>query len=87
MPISIPIEMEIELSIVNAVDEDELYISTRDLLRHLDLSKVKNMNNEKNDASGSWNHSRLSKRVRQGYEFRGVDITMTDKIYDDPDGM
>ena len=92
MPISIPIEMEIQVSILST-DQDELYASTKSLLSHFDLSKVKHMKmpNEsaentvevktENMAEMKTCQNKLSRRIRKGYEFRGVDITMSDKVY------
>ena len=85
MPISIPIEMEIEICIVEDTNEEDLYTDTKTLLEHLDFSKIKNM---KTDAAGDTAEGgvgvRFSSRARKGYEFRGVALTMSEKVYSDP---
>lgn len=85
VPISIPIEMEIELTVLEDGDEDELYQDTKSLLRHFDLSKVKNMKDgETSGRERAQSQLKLHRRVRKGYEFRGMDITMSERVYDDP---
>lgn len=92
MPISIPIEMEIEVTILQDTDEDDLYDMTKSFLMSFDLSKVKEMKvdgsktGQEDDVKLQRYNSRR-KRVREGYEFRGLDITMSDKMYGTADGM
>lgn len=85
MPISIPIEMEIEICIVEDANEEDLYTDTKTLLEHLDFSKIKNMKNDNaSDTTKGGVGKRFSRKVRKGYEFRGVDLTMSEKVYSDP---
>jgi hypothetical protein len=78
--------MEIEVTILNDTDEDELYFDTKTLLQHFDMSKVKDMKNDVAATSegGNGGERKLSRRVRKGYEFRGVNITVSQKVSDDP---
>lgn len=78
MPISIPIEMEIEVTVLG-MDEDELYQDTKTLLSHFDLTKVKDMKDDKQEKEEAANR-KLQRKVRKGYEFRGVDITVSNKL-------
>ena len=84
MPISIPIEMEIEVTILDNVDEDELYLDTRTLLGHLDLTKVKEVKGDDKGGDIERTESKIFKRARKGYEFRGVDITASERMLTDP---
>ena len=83
--------MEIEVTILNDTDEDELYFDTKTLLQHLDFSKVKDMKNDGAASSGGEGgigerklSQQLSHRVRKGYEFKGVNITVSHKVSNDP---
>ena len=85
VPISIPIEVEIEVTILNDTDEDELYEDTKALLQHLDLSKVKDMKKEQSEGEQQkGGANRKLRQVRKGYEFRGMDITVSKKLSEDP---
>lgn len=66
------------MAILDDMDEDELYQDTRALLQKLDLTKIKDMK------SSNHGDSRLFGPVRQGYELRGVDITVSAKMREDP---
>ena len=85
-PISIPIEMDIEVTILKDTDEDELYQDTKTLLVGFDLSKVKDMKNDgrENELERENTGRKLHHRVRKGYEFRGVDLTVSHKLLSDP---
>lgn len=78
--------MDIEVTILRDTDEDELYLDTKTLLQHFDLRKVKDMKDDgasKNDEEGIGKR-KLSHHVRKGYEFRGVNITVSKKVSEDP---
>ncbi len=89
MPISIPIEMDIEVTILIEDEEDDLYLCTKNFIKTFDFSKVKDIGDDsrRRGVGAEFGLQKsLNKRVRQGYEMRGVDITMSDKVYDNPDG-
>ena len=83
MPVSIPIEMEIEVTILEDTDEEGLYQDTTTLLKHFDFSKVKNMKDDSDLKEMNGGRRSISKGVRKGYEFRGVDITVSKVISED----
>jgi hypothetical protein len=79
--------MEIEVTILSDVDEDELYFDTKTLLQHLDLSKVKNVNNNSSadkEAEEVEGRRKASRSVRKGYEFRGINFAVSERVYGDP---
>ena len=85
IPISIPIDMEVELTLLN-IDNDDLFKTTKSFLNTFDFSKVMDMKMGQAPTESMVDMKKcqykLSKRIRRGYEFRGVDITMSDKFYD-----
>ena len=78
--------MEIEVVIMDDADEEELYMDTKILLQHLDLSKVKDMKNGQDTQHGQGNGGsrKLRSNARKGYELRGVDFTVCEKMREDP---
>ncbi len=85
LPISIPIEMEIEVTILNT-DEEDLYMTTKSFIRNFDLSRIKDMKDATDDQDRDRRPSKIGRRVRQGYEYRGMDFTMSDKVYNEHEG-
>ena len=87
LPVSIPIEMEIEVTVMY-VDEDDLYQTTKMFLNNFDLSRIKDMKEAtKSGQTMARQNSKICKRVRQGYEYRGMDFTMSDKVYRGQEGQ
>ncbi len=84
MPVSIPIEMEIEITILEDTDEEGLYQDTTTLLKHFDFTKIKNMKDDRELNEMNGGRRSISKVVRKGYEFKGVDITVSTIISEDP---
>jgi len=81
LPISIPIEMDIDLTILE-VNEKSLHEVTSNFLRHFDLSRVKYV--EETPELGRARErcgSRICKRARQDYDYWGVNFYMSGEVY------
>ena len=84
MPVSIPIEMEIEVTILEDADDDGLYQDTTALLKTFDFTKIRNMKDDTDLNEMNGGRRSISQVVRKGSEFRGVDITVGKIISEDP---
>lgn len=79
--------MKIEVTILHDDADEKLYDDTKTLLQHLDLSKLKDMKDHRaalGENEASWDKRRFSRSVRKGYEFKGVNITVSKEVMDDP---
>ena len=86
LPVSIPIEMEIEVTILY-VDQEDLYETTKSFINNMDLSRIKDMKDAtERDAGRDRRPSKIGRRVREGYEWRGMDFTMSDQVYNEHEG-
>ena len=83
IPISIPIEMEIKITILD-IDEEDLYQDTKSFLNSLDLSMLKDMKEGQTSAKDSGEvmntTTSLSRKLRKGYE-RDMDLILSEKVY------
>jgi len=80
--------MEIEVTVLLG-DEDDLYLTTKTFLNNFDLSRIKDMKEatKSGQTTMARQNSKICKRVRQGYEYRGMDFTMSDKVYRGQEGQ
>ena len=83
IPVAIPIELEISVSILEAQSEDEeLYYNTKELFDNFDPSKIRNISGPSTTANAN---RTLKKSVRTGYEYKGLEILKPSRIYDECD--
>lgn len=81
IPIGIPIELEIAVTLLRAQSEDEkLCYNTRELFDNFDPSKIKDISGASTTTRGS---RPLKKSVRVGYEYRGLEILKPSRVYDE----
>lgn len=81
IPVAIPTELEISVSILKAQSEDEeLYHSTRELFDNFDPTKIRTISGP---TSNSYTSRALKESVRIGYEHQGLEILKPSRIYDE----
>ena len=74
------------MAILRDTDEAELHQDTKTLIKCLDLTKVKDMEADEPASDGQVvrRTRKLSLSVRKGHELRGINITVSKKVSDDP---
>ncbi|XP_064395371.1 uncharacterized protein LOC135342551 isoform X2 [Halichondria panicea] len=80
MPLAIPLELEIEITVLKDESEaEDLYSNTTTLLNTFDPLKVKDMADARTDQMAQ---TRFYKNVRKGYETSGMQLEKPTRIYD-----